>query len=260
MPVRTVLFVDYQNVYHSARQAFHLPGDRSYLGHSDPVGLGERLIGRSPGRALREVRVYRGRPDKLRDPVGYGANVQQAEAWDSAGARVITRVLRYPSGWPNERPIEKGIDVALAVDFVAMALLDQYDVGILLSTDTDLKPALEAVAGFADRPYPICEIAAWSYPKGRHSPRLSIKGTRLWCHWLMADNYAAVADPTDYRVGKGAALAAPGGPGAASRRRRAQPCLEGVVRSSVREVRTRRSAAVMGSSPEVIASMAATLG
>jgi hypothetical protein len=173
---------------------------------------------------------------------------------------VITRVLHYPRGWPNERPIEKGIDVALAVDFVAMALLGRYEVGILMSTDTDLKPALEAVAGFAGTPYPRGEIAAWSHPKGRNSPRLSIKGTRLWCHWLRADDYDAVADPTDYRVARGAVPVAPGPPGATGRMGRAQPCLEGVVRSSVREVRTRCSAAVIGSSPEVIASMAATLG
>ncbi len=38
---------------------------------------------------------------------------------------------------------EKGIDVALCIDFVAMAIDGLYDVGVIVSTDTDLLPALE---------------------------------------------------------------------------------------------------------------------
>lgn len=122
---------------------------------------------------------------------------------------MITRALRYPRGWPDVPPVEKGIDVALAVDFVAMALIGEYDVGILLSTDTDLKPALEAVIGLSGTPYPRCEVTAWSFPGRRHSPRLSVKGMKLWCHWLGADDYEVVADPTDYRSQRGGMLVAP---------------------------------------------------
>jgi len=38
---------------------------------------------------------------------------------------------------------------------------------------------------------------------------LSIKGRRLWCHWLGVEDYEAVADPTDYRAPKGATLLVP---------------------------------------------------
>jgi hypothetical protein len=41
--------------------------------------------------------------------------------WERAGARLIARPLRYPAGWPRERPTEKGVDAALAVDFVVVA-------------------------------------------------------------------------------------------------------------------------------------------
>jgi uncharacterized LabA/DUF88 family protein len=56
-----------------------------------------------------------------------------------------------PYGWPNshqagEKPQEKGIDVALAIDFVSMAVAGDFEVGVLMSTDTDLTPALEEVA------------------------------------------------------------------------------------------------------------------
>jgi uncharacterized LabA/DUF88 family protein len=64
---------------------------------------------------------------------------------------LVTRPLRYP-GQAGEKPQEKGIDVALALDFVAMAMRGEYEVGILMSTDTDLKPALELVAQMTTGP------------------------------------------------------------------------------------------------------------
>jgi hypothetical protein len=84
-----------------------------------------------------------------------------------------------------------------------------------MSTDSDLEPALEAVVRFDGKPYPHCEVAAWSYLARRHSPRISIRDKRVWCHWLRADDYQAVADPTDYRVARGTAPAAQGVRGAA---------------------------------------------
>lgn len=90
-------------------------------------------------------------------------------------------LLPTPHGWPDrsqpgEKPREKGIDVALAIDFVTMAVRGEYDVGILFSTDTDLKPALEAVAqlGTGVR----AEVAAWS--GDGHNRRLSISSRQLW--------------------------------------------------------------------------------
>jgi NYN domain len=105
--------------------------------------------------------------------------------------------LRYPRNWPQQKEEEKGIDVALAIDFVTMAVRGEYDVGVIMSTDTDLKPALEAVAEMGGNPYPRAEVAAWSTLE-QHSRRLSIPGRRLWCHWLDEADYRSVADPTDY--------------------------------------------------------------
>ncbi len=137
-----------------------------------------------------------------REPVGYGANTRQCVAWERSSPekiRVITKILRYPRNWPEERAEEKGIDVALALDVVTMAMKSEYEVGIVMSTDTDLRPALEAVCELGGNPYPRCEVAAWSSPHS-HSRRLSIPGRRIWCHWLNEDDYKAVADETDYTV------------------------------------------------------------
>jgi uncharacterized LabA/DUF88 family protein len=112
---------------------------------------------------------------------------------------VVQRPIRYPKAWPAERAQEKGIDVALAVDFVMLAVTGAYDVGILMSTDTDLRPALEAVVALRRRGGgPHCEVAAWT--SSRSSPRLRITQANLWCHYLNVDDYRGVVDPTDYTV------------------------------------------------------------
>ena len=158
------------------------------------------ISAKSSDRELDQVRVYRGRPDSQKDPRGYGANLRQCTRWEKdPRAKVVWRTLRYPQNWPQEKEEEKGIDVALAIDFVTMAVRGEYDVGGIMSTDTDLKPALEAVAEMGGNPYPRAEVAAWSTPE-QHSRRLSIPGRRLWCHWLAENDYRAVADPTDYTL------------------------------------------------------------
>jgi len=44
----------------------------------------------------------------------------------------------------DSRYFEKGVDVRLAVDIVTMAQAKKYDVGIVISSDTDLIPAMQA--------------------------------------------------------------------------------------------------------------------
>jgi hypothetical protein len=80
-----------------------------------------------------------------------------------------------------------------------MAVRGEYDVGILMSTDTDMKPALEAVVSMAQSSGPRVDVAAWSAP-GRLSRRLAIGSRNLYCHWVGKDVYDRIADPTDYSV------------------------------------------------------------
>lgn len=200
MADRVIVFLDYQNVYRGARECFHLRAADHTCGQIWPIRLAEHLANDSPyDRALTQVRVYRGRPDADRDPKGYGACTRQTDIWQQdSRVRCFLRTLRYPSDWPASKPEEKGIDVALAIDFVALAVQGEYDVGILMSTDTDLKPALEFVPRFArGRPYPRAEVAAWS-GTGMHNRRLSITGHKLWCHWLDETTYTKAKDTTSY--------------------------------------------------------------
>jgi hypothetical protein len=78
-----------------------------------------------------------------------------------------------------------------------MGIRREYEVGILMSTDTDMKPALEAVAALTGTQGTRAEVAAWSVP-GSHSRRLAISSRNLYCHWVGQDIYWRVADRRDY--------------------------------------------------------------
>ena len=205
MPVakRVVLFVDYQNVYMRARDAFHNPhADRHWMGQVNPTELGRYIVARtpSPERVLHGVRIYRGMPNNERDPKGYRAARRQIAAWGRQPlVTVTTRQLRYPRNYPDSRPEEKGIDVQIALDFVMMAVRDEYDIGILMSNDTDLRPALEAVINLGSQ---TVEVATWEPREGRPRQRLRLQGTTAvaqpYCHWIGLEGYNSVSDHTDY--------------------------------------------------------------
>jgi hypothetical protein len=68
-----------------------------------------------------------------------------------------------------------------------------------MSTDTDLKPALEAVAQLTATRGTRAEVAAWSAP-GQRNRRLAIRSRNLYCHWAGKDVYDQIADATDYSI------------------------------------------------------------
>jgi uncharacterized LabA/DUF88 family protein len=199
-----VVFIDYQNVYRRAREKFHDHLlDPHWFGQIDPLKLAEYLVADSPyERVLSQVRIYRGVPSSKNDPRGYAATRRQLQAWRDSDPRVevIARPLRYPAQWanPSEKPREKGIDVALALDVALMAVRKGYDVGILCSLDTDLVPALEVVCE-QTRAWgkPRVEVSAWTKP-GEINSRLSVPGARVYCHWISQQAYEPLRDNRDY--------------------------------------------------------------
>lgn len=200
MPLRRVIvFIDYQNVYKGAREAFDWTNQPGSFGQIDPLLLGQHLISQYPDRVLTQVRVYRGRPSQKRDPRGYAANQRQLAVWNqTTDVKPVLRDLRYPPGWPNcpEKPQEKGVDVALAVDFVRLAIHDRYDIGVVFSADTDLRPALESVLELDNAPK--VEVAGWK-PDGRYGSRLRLPNHKaIWCHWLDEQQHQTVSDPANY--------------------------------------------------------------
>lgn len=197
---RLVLFIDAQNFYNGARRAFFADSDPHFYGQTKPMELGNLICSRRlPGHKakLKEVRVYTGRPDSTKEPNTYAAHLKQCNIWDQAGVNVITRTLRYPKDWPTSKAVQKGVDVAIAIDFVALAIDEEYDLGVMASTDSDLTPALE----FVRRRYRATrriEVTAWTSP--RTKSRLSIPGNNIWCNWLDLADYESIADLTDYNI------------------------------------------------------------
>lgn len=202
MPDRVILFIAAQNVYRSARDCFPRgTGPAHVHGQIDPIAAGRLIRGRPPAgntRVLSEVRIYTGRPESGKQPKAYSAHMRQCATWERAGITVVARALRYPPAWPAEPPREKGIDVQIAIDFVAAAVDGRYDIGVIFSTDTDLRPTLEFVAGRFEV-LPRAETAAWSAP-GANKALVATNPRRTWCHYLDAADYPAVHDATDYNV------------------------------------------------------------
>ena len=198
---RVVVFVDHNNAYKDARRAFFAEYDAGVMGQYSPRLLGDLLIASGPaGRTLEEVRVYTGRPDGSRDARTYAAHMRQSSAW-AKQARVtqMYRPLRYPPNYPASPALQKGVDVALAVDVVRLFVEKRFDVGIVVSTDTDLVPALEAVIEIsgdgADLPI---EVAAWR--SERSQKRLRVAGKNVFCFELDFAKYGSVRDLTDYNI------------------------------------------------------------
>ena len=193
MSDRVIVFIDYENVRFSARDCFHRGGATRTDGNVDPVALAELLVQkRTRDSRLTQVRIYRGRPSPTQQPAATAANDAQAAAWARDPlVRVVRRDIRYPTDYPRSAAQEKSIDVALAVDFLRLAFEAAYDVGIIVSRDADLVPALEAVVELR---LAHVEVAAW-----RNSTRLNFPGTQLpWCHRLGGRDYESIRDTTDY--------------------------------------------------------------
>ena len=164
---RVAVFIDWQNVYKTAREAFGLRGLANERGNFSPYKLARLLAsanGRGDGAALVRVEVHRGLPSSARDPIGYGANRRQAAAWIKEGGSIVVprlRPLRYPPRRASDRtPVEKGIDVQLALAVAEAILTDKADIAVLFTHDTDLLPAVEMVARLKG-PRRI-ETASWS--------------------------------------------------------------------------------------------------
>ena len=143
------------------------------------------------GFVLNEVRVYRGEPDRRRDARGHDAFLRQRAAWERMGVQVKTATLQYG----RSGPIEKEIDVKLALDFVVGAIDRSYDVGVLFSFDRDFVPALKLVR---ERMAGLCraDVAGWGEIRsGRY---LVPPGPPPIRHLFGKAAYERLADVADY--------------------------------------------------------------
>lgn len=190
-----IVFIDYQNMYKSAREAFGWKFDAGHYGTLKPLSLGRWLTGTD--RDLVGVRVYTGVPAQEQKKRDYEIMQRRMAAWKNADPGIVTvhpRTLRYPP--PNGR--EKGVDVELAIDFVALAIADDYEVGIVASADTDLIPALQLVR--ERYPEKVIETVAWAPEPGCEAPEpIDIPGGGVTRRLVSKVHFQrAIADRTNY--------------------------------------------------------------
>ena len=202
---RVSVFIDYQNVYHCAREAFGDPQtDPPTFGHVRPHRLGLLLkqLGEEvdPARELVAVTIYRGKPGTKSHPRLQSAFARQVAAWMALPLTTVKmRPLRYePVEWSSDQPTrwrgkEKGIDVLMALDIALGARDNRYEVAVIVSADTDLIPAIDVALQAGKR----VETATWHSRALPTSP-LRASDRRLWNHWLDRQRFEYVRDDTDY--------------------------------------------------------------
>lgn len=196
------VYIDWQNIYNAARRAFGLTDAPTEEGQVSPYQVAQVLAvgnGRGDASELVRVEIHRGLPSSTKDPVGYGANRRHSAAWMRENEEVVIprlRSLRYPHDWPNEPPVEKGIDVQLALAAVEHTISEPplCDVAIIFSHDTDLVPVVQTISRLRGTSH--VETASWV--SETYSARLRVPGARVYHHELTRDIYEAVRDGINY--------------------------------------------------------------
>ncbi|WP_084262349.1 NYN domain-containing protein [Actinomadura formosensis] len=188
MTERVALFLDYQNVHLVGHGLFENYGVPPYRCVPDPCRVADIIQQRRARTSnVAAVRVYLGRPDPNHQPLPTSANDAQAAQWSrDPRVHVVRRQLNY-RGWPDDPPREKGIDVAIAVDLMHLALRRQYDALVLFSGDTDLLPAIEVIKQLR-----LChvEVACWAGHKPLRLPNSQLP----YCHFLNRSDWNAVVE------------------------------------------------------------------
>lgn len=142
---RAAVFFDGSNWYHKLRALLSVDGS-SGGGTKPPIdfdlrGFAERLV--SPD-ALVDIRYYIGKVRRIR------GNEKSEKLY--ANQQKLLRFLqrqRIAAGFGHLIPYpdgvfhEKGVDVLLAVEMIRFAREGKYDIAYLISSDTDLVPAVE---------------------------------------------------------------------------------------------------------------------
>ena len=197
---RAVIFVDGQNLFHAAREAFGY----TYPNY-DIFTLGRAICG-AQGWTPGEIRFYTGIPDPAEDARWHQFWTAKLAVMGRQGVQVFSRTLRYrnrtvrlPDGTEHTflAGEEKGIDVRIALDVIGFAHRREYDVAVILSQDQDLSEVAEEIRVIAREQDRWIKLACAfpSSPTSRN--RRGIDKT----DWIRIDRalYDACLDRRDYR-------------------------------------------------------------
>jgi uncharacterized LabA/DUF88 family protein len=197
---RTIAFVDGQNLFFAARQAFGY----TYPNYDFPA-LANAVCAAS-GWQLNQARFYTGIPDASDDPFWNYFWAGKLLNLSRQGAIVFSRSLRYrnktvklPNGSTHAflTAEEKGIDVRIAIDVIRLAHRNEYDVALLFSQDQDLSELCAEIRVIAREQNRWIKVAS-AFPV---SPTTMNRRGIPNSDWVKIDRamYDACLDTRDYR-------------------------------------------------------------
>ncbi len=192
--------MDGQNLFHAAREAF------GYTYPNYDVSAISRQVCAGQGWELSQVRFYTGIPDAADNRRWHHFWTHKLAAMGRQGVVVYCRPLRYrnrtvvlPDGTQHSflTGEEKGIDVRIALDVIALAHRREYDVALVMSQDQDLSEVAEEIRTIAREQRRWLKIAS-AFPQSPTSRnRRGINKT----DWIRIDRafYDQCLDRRDYR-------------------------------------------------------------
>ena len=195
---KAIAFVDGQNLFNAAKEAFgyNYPNyDILKLAHEVASANGWTLI---------QTCFYTGIPEPKDPRHAFWSN--KLANLGRRGIVLFSKPLRYhleevtlPDGSTSRVrvPVEKGVDVRLALDVVRLAFANRYDVALIFSQDQDYSEAAKEIRAISRAAKRWIKVVS-AFPTSKSAPNK--RGIEL-TDWLPIDKatYDRCIDPVDYR-------------------------------------------------------------
>lgn len=156
---RAIIFIDGSNFYFRIKDLTKNSKGKNTLINFDFKKFFENLLA---GKELVEVRYYVGAVRRENNnPKSEELYANQQKLLASLQQKNISVILGTIIRHPDKTYHEKGVDVRIAVEMIRFARENKYDTAYLISSDTDLVPAVEEVRAFCKE---VCYVGI---PKGQ---------------------------------------------------------------------------------------------
>lgn len=138
---KTIVYIDGQNFHHGLEEVCNL--DSRFINIRKFV---EEVL-TNQGKQLEAIKYYSAKYPQDRDPYKHG---RDAAFFKNLEEKQNIRVIEGKFLVPQDKsipPREKGVDVRLATDLIFDAFLGNFEVAYIISSDTDLVPAIKQIRG-----------------------------------------------------------------------------------------------------------------
>ncbi len=143
---KAIVFIDGSNWYHKLKKLLAVPQPGGIGSIRPPIDFDVRTFSTElvAPETLAEIRYYIGKIRRIRGDVKsetlYGNQQKLVRFLQKQNVQLgLGHLIPYPDGSFHE----KGVDILLAVEMIRLALDGRYDVAYLVTSDTDLVPAVD---------------------------------------------------------------------------------------------------------------------